>query len=93
MNHKLPESAEREIPLGYHEEWVADPNWQEAQFMRICRMNGCGNRAVAALKRKHRSSPWGFRWWHYCGEHLYGRKIEDGVVKSCRLVPDLEATR
>jgi hypothetical protein len=27
-------------------------------------------------------------WWLYCADHLYGRRITDGVVQRRRLVQD-----
>ena len=75
-----------EAPEGYRYEWVADGGWRllSEHDDRRCRMKKCKNQAIALLQRKHGS---GFSWWAYCGEHLYGRKIEDGVVKFRRLVP------
>lgn len=81
-----------EVPEGYRYEWVADDSWcllSEPENRR-CRMKGCKNQAVAALRRKHGK---GVQWWAYCGLHLYGRKIEDGVVKCRRLVPIMEGLR
>jgi len=71
------------VPEGYHLEWCADENWKVGGDGRQCRRTFCNNPAVAALKRIHAH---GFRWWHYCELHLYGRKIENGVVKFRRLV-------
>lgn len=44
-----------------------------------CRARGCNALAVAKLYRRglNRNS-----WWAYCGEHLYGRWVEDGRVMS-----------
>lgn len=75
-----------EAPNGYHREWCVDEGWRIGGDGRQCRMKGCQNLAVAALKRRHRRGPRGFQWWYYCELHMYGRKIEDGVVKSNRLV-------
>lgn len=79
-----------EVPEGYRREWARDDDWKIADLERKCRMKGCQHQAVAALRRAHRSrylnQPLGFHWWYYCADHLYGRKIEDGVVKSNRLV-------
>lgn len=76
-----------EAPRGYHWEWCVDDAWKIGGEGRKCRMKGCPNSAVAALKRARRTgATWGFSWWHYCALHLYGRKIEDGVVKFRRLV-------
>lgn len=79
---------ENEAPEGYRYEWVADTSWQLLleDENRRCRMKNCEAQAVAMLRRERRSKS-GFAWWAYCGQHLYGRKIEDGVVKFRRLVP------
>lgn len=37
----------------------------------------CGVPSVARLRR-------GRRWWHYCGDHLYGCRIRNGVLE-CRV--------
>jgi hypothetical protein len=79
----------REIPEGYRLEWVLAPNWKIGGEGRKCRMLRCPNAAVAAMQRKRQTKFAGLvlNWWHYCEDHLYGRKIEDGVVKEERLVP------
>lgn len=76
----------RDVPWGYHLEWCVDTDWKVGNDGKKCRMKGCKNPSVAALRRKHRCFYEGFRWWHYCGDHLYGREIRDGVVKFLRLV-------
>jgi len=81
-----------EAPEGYHWEWVADANWKVGGEGRKCRMLRCPKNAVAALMRRRRSALISFNWWHYCADHLYGRKIEDGVVKSRQLVKNVAVT-
>jgi hypothetical protein len=79
-------------PEGYRYEWVRDDSWEMGGDGRTCRMKGCKEPAVARLRRSHRNKS-GFkdvRLWAYCEAHLYGRKIEDGAVKSRRLVQDAE---
>lgn len=76
----------QEAPEGFHYEWVRDDSFEMAWLDRTCRQLRCGEPAVVALKRRHGTSPFGFRWWFYCAEHMYGRKIDDGVVKMRRLV-------
>ena len=78
-----PDGQADDVPAGYRREWVPDEGWKLADLDRTCRHRGCNDPAMAALRRKHGR---GFRWWYYCGAHLYGRKIEDGMVKVERLV-------
>lgn len=47
----------------------------------------CGRPAVAALDRA-RAGLGRRLWYGYCGDHLYGRWIENDVVVSWRLVPE-----
>jgi len=92
-------------PDGYHWEAPAeDPLiWRLllAGTAKRCRMQKgrhehCGKPAVAEMNRKrHAPLAWDRyrlvdRWWAYCGEHLYGRWIEDGQILYWRLVPDKE---
>ena len=62
--------------------WVTDRDWEVLSLDTTlkCRkttgkpLGGCSKPAVAELKRRN-------GWWAYCAGHLYGRKVEDGVVK------------
>jgi hypothetical protein len=78
--------APDEAPGGYHWEVVPDASlrWRVIEGLspivsRRCRAGAtrgkpaCGRPAVAELGR-------GRSWWAYCGRHLYGKWIEDGVV-------------
>ncbi len=65
--------------------WVADPAWvalSKNTTLR-CRMTQgsaharCPNLAIAQLRRGYRQ----VRWWAYCGHHLYGRRLSNGVVE------------
>lgn len=81
--------SREDAPEGYHYEWVPDESWTIYNSIvagRKCR--SCGRPAVAALKRRHRHPPELYRWWRYCESHLYGRKIEDGIIKVRHLVKD-----
>jgi hypothetical protein len=86
--------TEREIPEGYRLEWVPEgDDWKVGGEGHTCRMKGCRKPAAAALLRRHErggvvSAGERFQWFFYCEDHLYGRKIEDGVVKHKRLVED-----
>ena len=82
-----------EAPEGCRYEWVpAGEEWRlEDESGRVCSFLRCQNPAVVILRRPARTSRLrpnlpGYRWWHYCADHMYGRKIEDGIVKSRILV-------
>lgn len=72
-------------PDGYTTEWVPDPTCRPATAeeleTRRCRRPRCGGIPVMALNRSHRPGGGGARWWLYCAEHLYGRRIRAGVVE------------
>lgn len=87
------------IPEGLRLEWHIDEDWAAVEGTNLgsrpCRWmmpnrRACGKPSVAALKRRHRSiyDHFGWRWWHYCGDHLYGRTLHDGAVWSTRVVQD-----
>lgn len=87
------------VPEGFREEWVPSSGWKlvdEVEGDRYrCRWGGgggsraCGRPSVAALNRgRHTWMGRVDQWWHYCAEHLYGRRIENGVVLHRRLVED-----
>lgn len=70
--------------------WIPEPvlQWRVGGGGRLCRgSNGpvdgrasyCREPAVAQLKR---GDPKGNNWWGYCGNHLFGRRIRNGVVES-----------
>lgn len=64
-------------------EWLPDSGWTtspEVVAGKKCRQRGCRRPAVAALRRSN-------GWWCYCDEpeHLYGRRIENGVVLHWRV--------
>ena len=65
-------------------EWVADPGWSTAVDLidgKRCRQKACGRPAVAALNRGYQTYRGRLpRWWAYCEEHLYGRRLVDGVI-------------
>jgi hypothetical protein len=83
-------------PSGYRYEWCADEGWKIGGDGRKCRMLRCPKPAIAAFERRRRSKKTGgytWNWWHYCADHMYGRKIKDGVVKFRRLVLEGEGER
>lgn len=65
-------------PEGYEVVWEDDDRCRvatdEETAERKCRRPGCQRAPVMALKRTN-------GWWLYCDWHMYGRRIEDGVVK------------
>lgn len=60
--------------------WVRDTRWEKLQVPRICRFYGghprhrCYNKAEFALRRSN-------GLWAYCPEHMYGRRIRNGIVE------------
>jgi hypothetical protein len=77
-----------EMPEGCHAAAVPDPEWRLASG-KPCRMGAgkgrpaCGQPSVAELNRGYsgwRGAKQLPNWWAYCGDHLYGRWIEDGQV-------------
>lgn len=68
--------------------WVEERCWRlmpegEAQRCRYVEgkpLRGCGALAVAKLLRVGSRTPRG-RWWAYCGEHLFGRRINGDRVE------------
>lgn len=81
-----------QAPEGYRWEWLPeDDSWRIGGNGRKCRMMGCRKQAVAMLRRKSSRNVEGI-WWPYCTDHLYGRKIENGVILSERLVKIEEVT-
>ncbi|OGT54309.1 MAG: hypothetical protein A3E01_15200 [Gammaproteobacteria bacterium RIFCSPHIGHO2_12_FULL_63_22] len=86
---------------GYHYEWRAevDSDWSLAAERiagKRCRYTVgpgnriCGAEPVAALNRGMTRDGLGRvpSWWAYCGEHLYGRRIHNGVIEGPVQVPD-----
>lgn len=68
------------LPEGWDEVWIADdrcrPATRDEHDARTCRRPRCGGAPVMALERTN-------GWWLYCAEHLYGRRIHNGIVE-CR---------
>lgn len=75
-------------PPGY--EWCWQPEaatWQtlpEGVESRPCRYGAGGGHASCgrpSVWRMNRASSRDYPvWWHYCGEHVYGRRIVSGVL-------------
>ena len=63
-------------------EWVPDSSWSTAPDLiegKKCR--ACRRSAVAALNRGYQTHRGRVpSWWTYCEEHLYGRRLVDGVI-------------
>jgi hypothetical protein len=85
-------------PEGFVRVWLPDSGWETVSeregLDRRCRWGAgfhrraCGKPSVAKLRRSN-------GWWHYCADHLYGRRLsEDGLqVESLVAVPEAEVTR
>ena len=77
-------------------QWVPDRDWRVLPLGEIrwkCRgKRGCPNRPVASLWRKYGYPLASGQWWNYCGDHLYGRRIRDGVVEREVFVNDSGGT-
>lgn len=85
-------------PDGYMYVWVptreipCDNRWQivEPDAAKQCRRTDHGLRceatSVVRLNRAFRNTdpP---RWWHYCEQHMFGRRIVNGVVETEILAP------
>ncbi len=59
--------------------WVRDNDWVRLPSPRRCRCRGkdyatCKNSAEFGLKRRN-------GLWAYCEEHMYGRRIRNGIVE------------
>ena len=71
-------------------EWQPDPVWWvvSPDTAALCRFGShargwCRAKAIAAMRRG-KVGHW--QYWNYCGEHMYGRKIINGVVMvQCRV--------
>lgn len=70
---------------GWHYEWVPEPafGWmawravypaQARQCRNFTLRTRCTNTSVAMMNRGKTVE----QWWHYCPEHMYGRRV-DGV--------------
>jgi hypothetical protein len=79
-------APDREVPDGFELAAVEEkPSAWRLQAGYRCRAGAgyrkpaCGKPSVAALLRQQNRNSGG-QWWAYCGEHLYGRWIEDGKI-------------
>ena len=72
--------------------WVQDRAWHLPARKHRCSFPLCSETAVAVLRRRRRiaSSRFGRADYHYCGDHLYGRRIANGRVEV-RVHPDSRA--
>lgn len=66
--------------------WVEDRDWRVPSMYGRCRHTtkggGCPNIPSADLARKaYRRTGIAIRWYAYCGDHLYGRRIRNGRVE------------
>lgn len=84
-----------EAPEGYEYRWVPTNELQGGKFwvvlakptaIYLCRgKHGCKNSPVAKLNRSHTVKP---RWWYYCPDHLYGKRIV-GVEMQSRVLREV----
>lgn len=71
---------EREIPLRSFVVWVRDRKWQRLGREQRCRFIGgspkthCPNLTSFGFPRSNGV-------WAYCREHMYGRRIRNGIVE------------
>lgn len=84
---QLPNLTKQWVP---DRDWRVLPDWETRWKCRGAR--GCPNRPVASLWRKYAHSRTSGLWWNYCGDHLYGRRIRDGVVEHEVFVNDSGGT-
>lgn len=62
--------------------WVRDDGWEYPSDGRTCSMIRCQNTSVATmLRRAYYRDHSQTRRYHYCADHLYGRRIHDGQVE------------
>jgi hypothetical protein len=76
------------VPEGFRYVWVPDEGWRvnpsrEEGLLHRCRWGAgyrskaCGRPSVAALnRRRHVGRGRVDSWWHYCEQHLYGRRLD-----------------
>jgi len=76
--------APDDAPEGFVRVWVPedDGRWElvAPRRAKTCSRTECTKRSVARLNRRIRSSEPPI-WWHYCEDHLYGRRFRDGVIE------------
>lgn len=90
--------TEDKPPEGYEYVWIPTAvvdgghRWvllSEPDQSRLCRGDvGCEKHPVAKLNRSRR--PGVEQWWFYCGDHLYGRRINNGVLETRIVQPASE---
>ena len=67
-------------------EWRPASGWRllpldttrPCRFMEGKPLKWCRAKAVAEFQRGYKRKA----WWPYCADHLYGRRINNGVVES-----------
>ena len=72
---------------GYHYEWKPDPQWTFGTQYDKCRQPRCPNPPVAELGRYSYTRRKTFQY-AYCAAHLYGRRINNGVIEHRIVVRD-----
>ncbi len=80
----VPPSEMTEDREDFRSVWLADQGCRPATRWewetRKCRRPRCYRHPVMALERSN-------GWWLYCADHLYGRRIRDGVVEARKWIP------
>jgi hypothetical protein len=79
-----------EAPAGsVHEPVLAGNDWRLVIGEKRCRLlqarKACGAPAVVEVNRAQHGRR--DNWWAYCGDHMFGRWIEDGRIWQWRAVP------
>lgn len=77
----VPPEGYRFEAVEQDEDWIT-PAIGAGRCRYVVGRKACGLHAVATFMRGTGNK----RAWDYCGDHLYGRWIEDGKVMGWRLV-------
>lgn len=67
-------------------EWLPDPDWHRVDGSRACSWHGCNELAVAYFWRVRGTRRTRRQFCCSNTEHLYGRRIVNGVVENQYLI-------